>query len=158
MLCNFTVYFYSSKKIENFQPSLLNTSIYRLHHSRLIWAINSANCDKCDRINTLWVQNLNDLIHQDMCDKFHMVCTFDLSHWHPSGRRACLIFALQKIGMAFKGFTVSTAENCLSPCSTIVALQKCFIRFFASWLVVVIGEFKVVHQLSQSFMVGNTLV
>ena len=55
---------------------------------------------------------------------FALLQDFDLSRWHPSGRRACLIFALQKIGMAFKGFTVSTAENCLSLCSAVVALKN----------------------------------
>jgi hypothetical protein len=40
--------------------------------------------------------------------------------WHPSGREVCLTVTLQKIGMAFKGFTISTAKNCLSLCCAVV--------------------------------------
>jgi hypothetical protein len=48
--------------------------------------------------------------------RFALLQDFDLSRRHPSGREVCLTFTLQKIGMAFEGFTISTPENCLSLC------------------------------------------
>ena len=151
-LCNFAVtvsykYFYSSKKIECFHPSLLNTSTCRLNHPRFIVvdlrALGNKLCKLWQNMigstDSKWKNGLIGSARTCVTNVMHfaLLQDFDLSHWHPSGRRACLIFALQKIGMAFKGFTVSTAENCLSICSTVVALQKCFIRFRTSRSVIV---------------------
>ena len=128
-LCNFAVtvsykYFYSSKKIECFHPSLLNTSTCRLNHPRFIVvdlrALGNKLCKLWQNMigstDSKWKNGLIGSARTCVTNVMHfaLLQDFDLSHWHPSGRRACLIFALQKIGMAFKGFTVSTAENCLS--------------------------------------------
>jgi len=126
----------AQKKIESFQPSLLNTSTCQPHHLRFIVADLRALGNKLCKpwqINRLQVQKNGLIGSVRTCvtnvTHFALLQDFDLSRQHPSGRWACLIFALQKIGMAFKGFTISTAENYLSQFSTVVALQKCFIRF-----------------------------
>jgi hypothetical protein len=69
---------------------------------------------------------------------FALLLDFDLSCRHPSGRGICLTFTLQKIGMAFKRFTISPAKEFLSRHCAVVVLQKCFVRFCTSQLVIVI--------------------
>jgi hypothetical protein len=53
----------------------------------------------------------SDLASVTIVTSFALLQDFNSFCWHPSGKGICLTFALQKIGMAFKGFTISPAKE-----------------------------------------------